>query len=296
MSIVSDVTWTTGWNASEPPQIGHVSVPVGQGAWKEGAQAGFEYRDLRLADASGGLLGAKHIQTTAGSAAKASGWQCHDLDFEFFYVLDGLIKIETLEGDNYVLCKGSAGCHPPLYWHRIYDVSDDFECVYITAPATFATIRDRDAALPPRAAMLRADRKPTYTFESENAYKMGAGPRPFFKYRDFGTSTMTDRRLHIHVVRANGEAGVGTGWHYHSMAQWFLILGGWSYIRLENNPKVKLEYLDSMCLGRGPSMRHNVAPYSGDYAVLEMCVPAEYDTIAVPPPEDADAPPEGAAD
>ena len=42
-----------------------------------------------------------------------------------------------------------------------------------------------------------------------------------------------------------------------------------------------------MCVGRGPHMRHNVTNFSGDYAVLEMCVPAEYDTIAVDAPEGA---------
>ena len=49
-----------------------------------------------------------------------------------------------------------------------------------------------------------------------------------------------------------------------------------------------------MCIGFGETMRHNVAPVSGDYAVLEMCVPAIYDTIAVPPPENCDGAPEGA--
>jgi hypothetical protein len=41
-------------------------------------------------------------------------------------------------------------------------------------------------------------------------------------------------------------------------------------------------------------MRHNVAPIAGDYAVLEMCVPAIYETIAVPPPDNADTAPKGA--
>jgi len=40
---------------------------------------------------------------------------------------------------------------------------------------------------------------------------------------------------------------------------------------------------DSMCIGSGPTQRHNVAPFSGDYAVLEMCVPAEYETIGSAP-------------
>jgi len=116
---------------------------------------------------------------------------------------------------------------------------------------------------------------------------MGAGPRAFFKYRDLGMREATAGRIHTHVVRATGEPGEGTDWHYHSMAQWFMIVGGTSDIRVEDKPRQTLIVGDTMCIGAGPRMRHNVAPFSGDYAVLEMCVPAEYETVAVDPPEGA---------
>ena len=78
------------------------------------------------------------------------------------------------------------------------------------------------------------------------------------------------------------------------MAQWFMIIGGSSVIRVENRPAYELNVGDTMCIGYGEHMRHNVAPFSADYAVLEMCVPAEYETTAVPPPEGAAPAPEGA--
>jgi hypothetical protein len=78
------------------------------------------------------------------------------------------------------------------------------------------------------------------------------------------------------------------------MAQWFWILGGSAVIRVEDMPEWELVEGDAMCIGYGERMRHNVAPLTGDYAVLEMCVPAEYDTIAVPPPEGSAPPREGA--
>jgi quercetin dioxygenase-like cupin family protein len=92
----------------------------------------------------------------------------------------------------------------------------------------------------------------------------------------------------MHVVQATGQPGEGTGWHYHSMAQWFMILRGRSDIRVETRPRQPLNVGDTMCIGAGPQMRHNVAPYSGDYSVLEMCIPAEYETTAVDPPEGSD--------
>ncbi len=55
-------------------------------------------------------------------------------------------------------------------------------------------------------------------------------------------------------------------------------------IGVEDHPPQPLAYLDAMCVGRGGTMRHNVTDFSADYAVLEMCIPAVYDTIAVNDP------------
>jgi quercetin dioxygenase-like cupin family protein len=217
-------------------------------------------------------------------------WHCYDLDFEFFYVLAGSMEVETQEDEVQTFGPGDSGVHPALYFHRVHRLSEDLQVVRITAPATGPRFDGRDAQLPERAATLPADRTAVYTREVPENYELGAGPRKFFRYRDLGTRRLTDDRIHIHIVRAT-EPGPGTGWHYHSMAQWFMIIGGDSWIRVESRPAQHIEYLDTMCIGSGPNMRHNVAPYSGDYAVLEMCVPAVYETNAVPPPEGSAPPP-----
>ena len=133
--------------------------------------------------------------------------------------------------------------------------------------------------------------EPTSTFFShvkpgDTEFKRG-GLRDFFLYRDLETRAATDGRLHIHVVRAT-EAGPGTGWHYHTMAQWFMVIGGSAVIRVEDQPRQELGWGDSMCIGRGPRMRHEIADHSADYLVLEVCVPAAYSTVAVDEPAGAD--------
>jgi quercetin dioxygenase-like cupin family protein len=279
----------TGWTADEPLQIGYTDVPAGAGTWEKGLRPHLEYRDLGLAAATGGKMSAQHIRAVGRAGEMRDDWHSHDLDFQFFYVLKGAITIETEDGDVVTLCPGSTGYQPPLYRHREYDFTEDYECMAIYAPASFETVHGLDAPLPERAKELPPDRKPVYQHDTEDAYEMGAGPRKFFKYRDCGTREPTEGRIHIHVVRATGQPGEGTGWHYHTMAQWFLILGGTSDIRVEDRPRQHLSAGDTMCIGAGPAMRHDVSPYSGDYAVLEMCVPAEYDTVAVDqPPAAAD--------
>jgi quercetin dioxygenase-like cupin family protein len=283
MSTTRQEPWITGWTASDPLQIGFISVAHDERTWEPGLRPYLEYRDLGLAEVTGGKLGAQHVRSRERAS---SDWHCHDLDFQFFYVVKGSITIENEKGDTVTLGPGDTGYQPGLFWHR-ETITEGYEVVEITGPAKGETITGRESPLPARASTVGPDRDPFYSLDRDENYELGKGPRSFFKYRDLGTATRTDGRIHLHVVRATGAPGEGTGWHYHSMAQWFMIVGGTSDIRVETRPRQKLVVGDTMCIGSGPRMRHDVAPFSGDYAVLEMCVPAEYQTVAVDPPEGA---------
>jgi quercetin dioxygenase-like cupin family protein len=291
MDATHQQTWISGWTAEDPIQIGYTAVGRDEGEWVSSDRPNLETRDLGVADASRGKIGVTHVRRT-GTGPVELDWHCHDLDFQLVYLLQGSLTIEDEHGET-TLGPGDCVCMPALYRHR-ESIGDTYEAILITAPARYETIEGRNSALPARAAALDPDRRPVVTYERPESYTVGAGPRRFFAYRDLGTRGPTEDRIHVHIVRAQGEPGAGTGWHYHTMAQWFMILGGNSIIRVEDRPKYELGPLDSMCIGSGEQMRHNVAPFSGDYAVLEMCVPAEYETIPVPPPAGADAPPDGA--
>jgi quercetin dioxygenase-like cupin family protein len=287
MSTTPDVPWITGWTAEDPLQIAYTDVPAGSGTWEPGLRSTFEYRDLGLAAATGGKLSATHIRVVDGGGALDTGWHYHDCDFQFFYILKGWLRLRTQEGEVLTLRAGDSGYQPPLYWHEEIECSPDYELFEITAPAEFPTVHGRDADLPARAASLDPDRKPVYTRDTDDSYVTGAGPRSFFAYRDLGTRGPTAERIHLHTVRVAGAKphSGGTGWHYHTMAQWFYILEGTADLRVESNPRRHLVPGDAVCIGAGQHMRHNVGPIAGDYKLVEMCVPAQYDTIAVDPPD-----------
>ena len=274
--------WVTGWVASDAPQIGFAFVRRDADGWQEGPRPGLRSIELDLTAASEGNFSAHRVQTVPDSMPADTDWFCHDGDFDFIYVVSGSIAIETEDGEHYTLGPGASAIHPARTWRREYDASPDLEYLRVTVPAELPTIVGRLSALPPREGTRSPQQDPVYTFDLPENYVVAAGPRRFFEYRDLETAAFTDGRIHIHVVHAV-ESGTSTGWHYHSMAQWFLILEGNADIEVEDKPTFQMGPLDSMCIGRG--MRHDVARFSGDYKLIEMCVPADYETVGVEPPD-----------
>lgn len=82
---------------------------------REGLRADSEYRDLGLAAATGGRLGAKHIRA-AGRFEAPTGWHWHDMQAHFIYVLKGWIT-----------------------FHNVIARSDDFEVLELNVPAEYGT-------------------------------------------------------------------------------------------------------------------------------------------------------------
>jgi quercetin dioxygenase-like cupin family protein len=261
----------------EAPEIGYAWAPNAGEDYAPRDGDGLVFRDLGLAAASDGALGVTRFR--CADAEAVAQWRTLDADFDFIYVLRGSVRVTGADAQERTLEAGGAAIHPRGHRYRLDRCSPDFEAVQITAPATFRTTFG-DAGSEEAAPA-------TYTHDVD-AYVQGDGPRSYFRYRDLGCRAATDDAIHVHVVAAT-EPGPGTGWHFHTMAQWFMVIGGSAVIRVEDRPRQPLAWGDAMCVGRGPQMRHDVSHFSGDYRVLEMCVPAVYDTIAVDAPDGADA-------
>lgn len=272
----STTQWRTGWDAENPLNIQYNLVLHDEGAWESGPRAHLEHRDLGLGEATDGKMGARHIRFN-GDTGSTGEWHFHDLDFQWFFVLKGTVKMRTEDGQDLTLEAGASAYQPPYWRHYEYSFSDDFEALEVTAPADFETIVGDEAPKPERAEEF-AHLSAVYTDERPENYVRAEGPRPYFEYRDLGTRAPTDDRIHLHIVRSATEPMEGgTGDHHHSMSQWFMPISGWADIDVEGQESRRMEIGDFMCIQEG--MTHNVTSYSRDYACLEMCVPAEYDTV-----------------
>lgn len=112
----------------------------------------------------------------------------------------------------------------------------------------------------------------------ENPFVAG-GLRAYREYRDLGIGKATGGRVHAHVIRTTKPCPEGgSGLHYHDVEfQMVMVLRGTSTVWFEGQGEVAFEAGD--CWIQPPRIRHNVLHYSDDYEVLEITLPAEYETV-----------------
>ena len=113
---------------------------------REGLRADVEYRDLGLARATDGRIGAKHIRAIE-PLPHPTGWHWHDMSAHFVYVLRGSLtfRFAGVEGDV-VVRAGSGLSQPAGVAHNVVARSDDLEVLEINRPAEDGTL---DVAAPP---------------------------------------------------------------------------------------------------------------------------------------------------
>lgn len=104
----------------------------------KGLRPFFLYRDLGMAEATGGRYHA-HVIRAAQATAEGTGRHRHDLDFQMVYVLKGWVKFWYQGKGEVVMTAGDAVHQPPGIVHELMACSDDLEMLEITSPAEFST-------------------------------------------------------------------------------------------------------------------------------------------------------------
>lgn len=242
--------------------------PIAPALWREDAATGLKFRDLSLDQASEGVFIGRHLRA-GGKAIATDALIAPDCAFAFLFVFAGRVTMTEQGGEPVVLNALDTvtrhGAGKPV----TFQFSQDAEIIEMRAAGDDI------------GAFGTGDGSWVVTRESEDNYVQGDGPRAYFLYRDLGVAGATGRRIHIHLVRSTKAVAGGTGWHAHSMGQLFYVLRGWADLEVERQQFVRMVTGDAMCISKG--MKHNVPAFSDDYLVLEMCIPADYDTFDQPP-------------
>jgi len=114
------------------------------------------------------------------------------------------------------------------------------------------------------------------------------GLRGFFAYRDLGVAAATEGRVGAHVIRARGSSSEPGEPHRHALDfQLVFVLRGWVEFEYDGVGRVRLEPGSSVV--QPPGIRHAELAHSADLEMLEITLPAHFETEAVVPPADAAA-------
>lgn len=249
-------------------------APLEGGAWgRNPLRSFYEYRDLGVREASGGQVKATHIRIVS-DPGPGTGWHCHDSSFQLVYVLAGFVRFRLRDGTQIILHAHDCAYLPAFTLHDEVEWSPDFQVLEITAPADVRTL----PALPePLPAHSPGSFVASHLREAD--FIRGSGPREFLEYRELGVTEATGRRVQAQVVRTRGPCDKSTGWHFHTLDfQLVYVLGGWVTTEIEGSGAFRMLPGDAMCV---PSrVRHDVTAFSPDFMVLEINMPADFETVA----------------
>ncbi len=233
---------------------------------------GVQSRDLGLGQASDGIMQARLLRASREASLNQTLRQ-GGRHFRLLLVFQGSVTLTGEQGASVVLAKGDCAHQPALGERYQMKLSAGAEVLDLFVEGK-PLLGDQafDLETPQQAPQLLINR------DVPSAYIKGDGPRSYFLYRDLGVAAATGRRVHIHALKATAQAPAGgTGFHTHSMCQLFYVYQGWADLETRGRSGLRMVAGDAMCIAAGT--HHNVPEFSSDYAIIEVCIPADYDTV-----------------
>lgn len=99
----------------------------------------FKYRDLLVADATGGRMRAQVMSSSQGMS-RPTGWHYHVCEAQFVYGLKGWVDLEFEDGRTVRLQAGESLLIPGGMKHNETATSAEFELLEVTLPGEMGTV------------------------------------------------------------------------------------------------------------------------------------------------------------
>jgi len=123
-------------------------------------------------------------------------------------------------------------------------------------------------------------RKQTFVASHLNPNAFEGGLRSYAKYRDLGMAAATNGLAQAHVIKMIPpcDPAVVSKRHYHDVEfQMIYVLKGW--IKGEYDGAGEVTMVEGSCWLQPPKIKHTVLDYSDDCELLEIILPADFDTV-----------------
>jgi hypothetical protein len=131
-----------------------------------------------------------------------------------------------------------------------------------------------------KGALKRAPRTQTFVASHHHADAFEGGLRSYAKYRDLGIAAATKGLARAHVIKMIPpcDPRVVSKRHYHDVKfQMIYVLKGW--IKGEYEGAVQVTMRQGSCWLQPPRIKHAVLDYSDDCELLEIILPADFETV-----------------
>lgn len=142
----------------------------------------------------------------------------------------------------------------------------------------------RRRATPKAAPKVRRPQVFVVSHLHEDDFESG-GLRSYAKYRDLGIAAATSGLARAHVIRfvPPFRADVVSIPHYHDVEfQMIYVLKGWLVSEFEGHGAITMR--QGSCWLQPPRIKHTVLDYSDDCEVLEVILPADFETVELGKP------------
>ena len=96
------------------------------------------YRDLGVAEASGGNMRAQ-LMTASQGLSRPTGWHYHECDGQFIYILKGWVELQFEDGKTIKVEQGDSLFIPGYLRHNETRTSDEMEILEVSIPGELGT-------------------------------------------------------------------------------------------------------------------------------------------------------------
>ena len=151
------------------------------------------------------------------------------------------------------------------------------------AKATKAKTKKSTKKITAKSAKRAKARKPQrFIFSHHREEDFDQGLRPYSAYRDLGIAPATGGMVQAHVIRmtkpfSTDEVAIP---HYHDVDfQMVYVLKGWFTSEFEGYGAHTFHA--GSCWIQPPKIKHTVLGYSDDCELLEIVLPADFETVTV---------------
>lgn len=238
-------------------------------------RAGMHYRDL-IPGRLGGSIIASHIRIPdAGPVPDMVHY--HTVGFQLIFCYHGQVRlVYEDQGPPFDLKAGDCVIQPPQIRHRVLEASENLQVVEIGVPAEHITTVDHEMELP--TPFLRPDRDfGGQRFCRSEVEKAVWAPwrLPGFEARETGIGAATTGVASVQVARPVGGSHGQVTSHTSDILFGFVLSGSMT-LHGEGQGAHALSEGDAYVIP--PHLKTALADCSGDLQLLEVSLPAEFET------------------